>query len=344
LEKSFCTQPELANLIKGYQLVDQTSDLTLQDFENLVQDQTDTSYTFIAWIEGCTVQPSLIVYHPDTRNNSLASATYKKQPIVLTRDYYNYLKATQSLVITNIKAILFFRTEPTFNTVYQRLIEERANARCPIQVAWIKRLVNLSCGFFGIHSGRKQFKFILTNKLPRTYHFSRHRVDVNFVEDLTGGDEDSESSYFLLETTHRAPKFFRRKNALAIFVTVVETGKLRLMQIIQFIAHHLSPQNWSLVYSNIDNLIIAVRGGASLDEAILATAEKSTVQSYLAKKPNYLLNHPGQAKPGIAKLKWLCNIPNWEFITMTTQHYALVTDDEEKDVHKSSGWSSLSNR
>jgi hypothetical protein len=27
-----------------------------------------------------------------------------------------------------------------------------------------------------------------------------------------------------------------------------------------------------------------------------------------------------------------------------TQHYALVTDHEEKDVHKSSGWSSLSNR
>jgi hypothetical protein len=116
------------------------------------------------------------------------------------------------------------------------------------------------------------------------------------------------------------------------------------MQIIQFIAHHLSYQNWSLVYSNIDNLIIAICGGTSLDEAIFATAEKSTVQSYLAEKPNYLLNHPGQAKPGIAKLKWLCNIPNWEFITMTTQHYALVTDDEEKDVHKSSGWSSLSNR
>jgi hypothetical protein len=85
LEKSFRTHPELANLVKGYYLVDQTSDLTLQDFENLVQDQTDTSYTFMAWIEGHTAQPSLIVYHPDTLKNSLASATFEKQPIVLTR-------------------------------------------------------------------------------------------------------------------------------------------------------------------------------------------------------------------------------------------------------------------
>jgi hypothetical protein len=64
-----------------------------------------------------------------------------------------------------------------------------------------------------------------------------------------------------------------------MFVTVVETGKLWLVQIIQFIAHYLSPQNWSFVYSNIDNLIIAIRGGASLDEAVLATApQKLTVE------------------------------------------------------------------
>jgi len=72
------------------------------------------------------------------------------------------------------------------------------------------------------------------------------------MEDLNGGGDNDDANrrgqYFLLETTHRSPKF-RQKNALAMFVTVVETGKLRLVQIIQFIARHLSPQNWSLVYS-----------------------------------------------------------------------------------------------
>jgi hypothetical protein len=58
-----------------------------------------------------------------------------------------------------------------------------------------------------------------------------------------------------------------------------------------------------------------------------------------------MVHHPdGQSQPGMAKLEWLCNIPNWQFITMMTQHYALVTDHEEKNVHKSSGWSSLTNR
>jgi hypothetical protein len=261
----------------------------------------------------------------------------------LTQDYYNYLKANQSLSLTNVEAILFFRTEPAMNVVYERLIQQRATSTCPIQVAWIKRLVNLSCGYFGVTSGGLQFKFTLTNKLPRNYHYSHHRIDVNYAEDLNGGEEHP-GQYFLLETAHRLLKF-RQKNALAMFVTVVETGKLRLLQIIQFIARHLSPQNWSLVYSNIDNLIIAIRGGTSLDEAVLATAaEKSTVENYLAEKPFYMVNHPGQAKPGLAKLEWLCNIPNWQFITLMTQHYALVTDHEEKDMHKSSSWSSLSNR
>ena len=62
LEKAFCTHPELANLVKGYLLVDQITSLMLKDFDNFAQDQTNQSYTFI----GHTVQPSLIVYHPDT--------------------------------------------------------------------------------------------------------------------------------------------------------------------------------------------------------------------------------------------------------------------------------------
>jgi len=345
LEKSFRTHPKLAHFIKGYQLVDTTTTLTLQDFEHLVQDQTDRSYTFIAWIEGRTAQPALVVYHPDSRKNSLASATYEKQPVLLTRDYYNHLKATQSLRLTNVTAILFFRSEPAMNVVYERLIQQRATSTCPIQVAWIKRLVNLSCGFFGVTSGGKTTKYILTNKPPRNFHFNRHKLRFDIPTEDFSGDGENHTQYLVLETSYPAPKF-SQKNALAMFVTVVETGKLRLVQTIQFIARHLSPQNWTLAYSNIDNLIIAIRGGASLDEAVLATAaDKWAVENYLAEKPLYLVHHPGgQAQPGLAKLEWLCNIPNWQFITPMIQNYALVTDHEEKNVHKSSGWSNLDTR
>jgi hypothetical protein len=78
----------------------------------------------------------------------------------------------------------------------------------------------------------------------------------------------------------------------------------------------------------------------------LATAaDQGAVENYLAEKPFHLVQHPGgQAQPGLAKLEWLCNLPRWQFITPMIQNYALVTDHEEKDVHKSSGWSSLSNR
>jgi len=80
LEKSFRTHPELANLVKGYQLVDQMTTLMLQDFENLAQDQTNTSYTFIAWIEGRTAQPLLVVYHPDTQKSHWIAQLTKDNP------------------------------------------------------------------------------------------------------------------------------------------------------------------------------------------------------------------------------------------------------------------------
>ncbi len=48
------------------------------------------------------------------------------------------------------------------NAVYQRLIQQRAASTCPIQVAWIKRMVNLSCGFFGVRKGpRTAWEFFL---------------------------------------------------------------------------------------------------------------------------------------------------------------------------------------
>ena len=76
-------------------------------------------------------------------------------------------------------------------------------------MVWIKRLVNLNYGFFGVTSGGKRFKFALTNKLPRNYHYSRPFIDVDYAEDFNGGD-DHPGQYFLLETTRHAPKFWQK--------------------------------------------------------------------------------------------------------------------------------------
>ena len=50
---------------------------------------------------------------------------------------------------------------------------------------------------------------------------------------------------------------------------MVEMGKLRLVQALQFISKYVPPENWLLLYSNVDNLIIVREGASSLDEAIL---------------------------------------------------------------------------
>jgi hypothetical protein len=57
-------------------------------------------------------------------------------------------------------------------------------------------------------------------------------------------------------------------NVLTLFFTMVEMGKLRLVQALQFISKYVPPENWLLLYSNVDNLIIVREGASSLDEAI----------------------------------------------------------------------------
>jgi len=47
--------------------------------------------------------------------------------LALTQDYYQYLLTHHAFVVTHLQAVLFFKTEPIINQVYQELIE-RQNA------------------------------------------------------------------------------------------------------------------------------------------------------------------------------------------------------------------------
>jgi hypothetical protein len=40
------------------------------------------------------------------------------EPVVLIQDYFRYLMLSHSFVVTNLKAVVFFKMEPIFNQIF----------------------------------------------------------------------------------------------------------------------------------------------------------------------------------------------------------------------------------
>ena len=264
--------------------------------------------------------------------------------VVLTRDYYQWLKRAfgDRCHLDSLEWVLFYKTEPALNAVYRQLVDMRSTTSDPVLVTFIKRLVNLSAGFYGAHSSQlhNRTTYRLVNGAPKNFAFYRHFINPAQTVDL------EEASYMLLET-RPWPKVVEgrlpSKSAVPIFLTIVEYGKLRLVEIFHFLRQHLWPGRYRLSYSNIDNCIIGLSLANGLDEAVAPSRQ----ESYLASKPLFFEGGAVAAKtPGLAELKWERNEETgsrWKFITLRTQHYCLGTAAHpEQNLHKASGWSNVS--
>ena len=273
--------------------------------------------------------------------------------VVLTRDYYQFLEQTYGdrFVLEDLEWVLFYKTEPVMNSVYQTLIDMRSTTQDPVLVTFIKRMVILSAGFYGAHSSQLDSKttYRLVNGLPKNYAFFRHSLSLEHSIDL------EDATYHLLETKpwprmvadRRQPS----KSAVPLFLTIVEYGKLRLIEILEFLREHLWPGSFRLLYGNVDNLLVVLsRGSDHLDEAVMP----SRWESYQQSKPRFFISTAMETDPapttasaaktpGLAETKWErygadCG---WKFITLRTQHYCLSASDGEQNLHKTSGWSNV---
>lgn len=254
--------------------------------------------------------------------------------VVLTRDYYQWLLQTfgpDGFQLQHLDFVLFYKTEPAINEVYRQLVDLRACTLDPVQKTFIKRLVNLSAGYFGCRSTQLNTKttYRIVNRLPRNYAFYRHSADMRYTMDL------KDDSFFLLETKPWPCLGYGRgpsKSGVPLFLAIVEYGKLRLVQILHFLREHLQPGSFWLVYSNIDNLILAL-STPTLEEAVL----EARLESFRTQR-DLFFSAEGTKIPGRAELKWSVE-KDWKFITLRTQHYCLASTN--KDVHKVSGLSRL---
>jgi len=261
--------------------------------------------------------------------------------VVLTRDYYQWLVRSfgkDRFQIEALDFVLFYKTEPTINQVYRQLVDLRASTPDPVLVTFLKRLVNLSAGFFGSRSTQLNTRttYRLVDRLPKNYAFYRHSADMRFTVDL------EDASYFLLETKPW-PRLGRKRSAskcaVPMFLAIVEYGKLRLMEILHFLREHLAPGRFRLLYSNVDNLILAI-AAPTLEEAVPEEKKDSFRAHYglYFSGGSAADGTPAPKVPGLAELKWMVQ-QDWKFITLRTQHYCLASTNQ--DIHKVSGLSRL---
>ena len=379
LNKSFQTDPVLSQLISAYKTVGECNGgngriLTLEAWRKFMErEENNTSFTCIAWLKGFCSSPAaaatatgvadnaatanpfvvdnpaaqgVLVTFPPRNDDSLKSGgcrlstSVTTENVVLIRDYYQYLVSHHAFVVTDLEAVLFFKAEPIFNQIYQELTERRRLSCDSNEKNWIKRLVNLSCGFFGFQSelagesGGGYRHYSIRCRIPRTYNVSSHRIDVQH-----GFAHLCNATYYVMAFTsfpsrrRRAAAVFPANNALALFFAVVEMGKLRLVQALQFISRYVPPQNWSLLYSNVDNLIIVLEEARSLDEAVFLVNDYQGYAKYLEEKRHFVASsdNGGEVNPGQLKLEWICQSSSWRFITCGVQHYVLREEEDDDD-------------
>lgn len=373
LKVAFQMEPQLKQLVKGYHLSDSLGhECSMTNMLSKITCPSNTDSTFIMLAnvtilnEQNTCGGPLIIYEP-RKHTYTRQLLANKGCVVLTRDYLQWLltRYGNALVFESIEWILFYSKEVCWNLIFHTLVEWRSKTNNVILVAFIKRMINLTSGFFGARTLQQdRTSYRIVHRLPHNYAFYRHFPDMTYTMDV-GND-----SFFLLETKPW-PKVnsYRQasKSALPMFLTIVEYGKLRMVQILDFILQHTLPGYFKLLYSNIDNIIYALANADHIDDIVKVEARTkfNTTRHLFLATQSCDNTHASFAPaiPGRAELKWIRkgNV-DWNFITIRTQHYCLVvnntaaaaanvnteneadTADEGENIHKTSGWSNLSSR
>ena len=314
LNDLFSSTPVLKDLCEGYPkpaLLDETTFL-----DHIKANRENKNYTFVCWAQ-CTLDAPLLILRRDhiPAGDYLSSSTQQKS-LMLTREYVEYLLDHGNLKFDSLEAVIFYKTRPRLNDVYEKLVEQRYNTSDKLLCTFIKRLVNLSCGYFGKHE-TPPVKVTLTNGLPRNFKFYQHQIDFNPLVNSTSLQVGKEQ-YFHLKSVSPSRPLTKNSNApLPWYVGIVENSKLRLMQCLEFFNDHIGRDNVHLLYSNVDNLVIAL-AAKTLTDAVLPYRRASFEQEV-----GHFISSKKQ--PGLLKEEFAYN-NDWKVITARIQHLVILSE------------------
>jgi hypothetical protein len=218
-----------------------------------------------------------------------ARASPPEGGLLLSRDLADYLHETRpGFRVTGLRAAFFFPRWRRLNETFAALVEARAAASGSLEKRLLKNFVNFACGYFGLNPGKGAVAGAKSRPTVRLTPRLSQAVDLSRVSVASatsfGGNE-----FFVLKSYPRArgqgtaasARKKRRKDEeeeegdgsgerkkprvakacvspLPLFACVVEFGKLRLQQVLDWLEGCSEPGTLRHLYTNVDNLILAL--------------------------------------------------------------------------------------
>ena len=317
LNDAFKTIPELKELVSDMDKLDRSLDcVKLED------------YTFFAIVSGkCEKVPNRL---GPIFTNDRFNPTTSQGRMLLTSDYYAYLKNEFDFRVENVEWIVFYKRCPILPQVFKHLLELRqASAHIKSKSGIVKSIINYACGYFGLNSD-KTHKTVarVTHKLPRRINLFVHEIEP--INEICNGFD------IVIVKTAKKPTAKKYASALpfVLFVGIVEYGKLRLNQALQFLQNYVRPTSFRLLYSNVDNLVFAL----STDTFQEAFQCPLAYIFFDCESKDYFGPDPGQLK-----LEWeMDSSTGWKFVSPMKMFYSVTSANPDmQGVHKTCAYKGL---
>ena len=308
LVEAFRTIPELMNLVSGMESLNGSLDnVDLND------------YTFYAIIHGRCTQ-NLKSLGP-IFTNDLDNPTMFEGRMLLTSDYYDYLKVNYGLQVDSIEWIVYYKRCHDLPKVFEQLLELRQEfAEVKSKSGIVKSIINYACGYFGLNSD-KSLKTLarVSHTAPKKMNIHIHTIEP--IQEVCNGFD------IVIVKTARKPKGKRYSTTLpfVLFVGIVEYGKLRLNKALQCLQTYLRPTSFRLLYSNVDNLVFALSTN-SFEEAIIDPFDQILFELEW--------NSFSGSKPGQLKLEWdMRSDTDWKFVSPMRMFYCVTSGNPNIQGH-----------
>ena len=324
LKLSFSEIPVLKELVAGYM---SSQEITTSQVLNCSE-----KLTYIAVVEGLvpagTSKPIFFRTEVGNKKRWNRESATDETPIVITRDYLDYLTKEHLFQVTKIHSVYFYRKCEILGKIYKELLQARAEAKSPGEILLIKNVVNFCTGFFGFNPEKRAG--------PASYRLLQGNPSKGFngsLNFLKVAGKYKGTKYWLQER-FRAPKGIVRRQCatLGIYIGIVEFGKMRMAQIFSYLEKYLRPTSFRHLYSNTDNLI-AVIGTKYLPDSVPAHLR----DEFLAKVNDFFLDLPGHFKR-----EWTVDQENeWKFASAIPMNWALITKDGKRNRNKNSAFNGV---
>lgn len=316
---------ELRALVDPYPTM---STLTCKSFLEWVQGNLENPhYTYLAWVQGRTHQPSFMIKRTMPPGDDLVNTT-KSQPVLLVREYLEYLLQHQQLELTQLDAVIFYKSNSSLNQVYRELTLKRYLSTNATEQQFLKRVINFSIGFCGLKDNSGKVKHTLTDGIPQNYSVYKHAFNSDMPE---MGFRAMGTSYLWLNLHRKPSAITKRKcsrSALPLFICIIEHTKMKLLHFLHYLAYYIHPQDWKLMYSQIDNVIVAC-SGRTLTETV-------PIDKRVEFATGWLQFVSEEKWPGLFKQEWICNDNTWQCISARIMN-VVITSQQNKTIVRSSG-------